>query len=253
MKSYYYLDSENEPQGPHTLRDLAGLVRQNVITMETMACGEGDTEWRPVKALLAEPNVWAAAWAAFCAIASSPVQGVQSAGANLDDKTAAQVGLIFAAASALCLLLGVNQAVGEAEKGGLTKFLLPVATVTATCLVCFALAITLARKLFRGQGALGKDFFLAGAALLPVAASVLVFGFLGQGNPAVVLTLILALAPLTYLILYGGCRGLSNLPEQPAALSVPIIVVTACWLVKVVAPWLLENLYGQKWPGKFPL
>jgi hypothetical protein len=244
MKKYYYTDSENQPQGPYTLAELNTLVQQNVITTETLVCAEGDSAWRPLRELNKSPSLWETTWTAFRSIATSPVEGVEAGGAHLDDKVAAQVGFLFSAAYALCLVLAANQAIGQSEKEGLINLLLPSVTFTAVYLVSCAGSLALVRSIFRGQGSLGKDCFVAGAALLPTAALVIVSGFLGKQNPDVLETLALVLMPVMFLILYGGCRGLANMPPRTAALSVPIVVAAAHWLVKIVGLKMLENLHG---------
>ncbi len=55
MNSYYYLNENNEPQGPHTLDELRALVATGKLRPETHAASKGAAAWRPLSELLATP------------------------------------------------------------------------------------------------------------------------------------------------------------------------------------------------------
>ncbi len=54
MNQYFYLDDNREPQGPHSLADLARLRSTGVVTDATLAAERGGDSWRPIGELLAE-------------------------------------------------------------------------------------------------------------------------------------------------------------------------------------------------------
>ena len=55
MKTYYYLNEQKEPQGPHTLDELRALLATGKLTENTLAAPHGGSKWLPLPALLANP------------------------------------------------------------------------------------------------------------------------------------------------------------------------------------------------------
>lgn len=56
MKTYYYLNEQKEPQGPHTLDELRALLATGKLTENTLAAPHGGSKWVPLPVLLAEPE-----------------------------------------------------------------------------------------------------------------------------------------------------------------------------------------------------
>ena len=93
----------------------------------------------------------------------------------------------------------------------------------------------MARKVFRGQsGTLESDVFIAGVSVLPFGFASLLAGVLGVGNLEV--SAIVAVFALSYtiLILYTGCTRISGISEARAVQAVPIIILIAGWLSKIL-------------------
>jgi len=124
----------------------------------------------------------------------------------------------------------------------------------ATLIVTSALA----RTVFRGNGQLAGDFFIAGVSLLPLAAIFLVSLVLGPdiGSPhldvagrttytvlvwkdaVLKVGTVFALAYST-LLLYAGYSKIAGIAEEKAALAVPIALAVSLLVLSVIARNLL--------------
>ncbi len=56
MDSYYYLNENKEPQGPHTLDELRALLETGRLQPETRAARRGSAHWGTLAELLAAPD-----------------------------------------------------------------------------------------------------------------------------------------------------------------------------------------------------
>ncbi len=168
-------------------------------------------------------------------ITLNPVGGLPPAFQSLERRQAMEVGMGFAAAFDICVAIGLLLILphwtGSPGLGDVLKFLLlglvPFAAMTGAC--------ALARRVFRGSGGcIESDVFIAGLAILPFGIVCLLAGVLGVSNVEV--TGVLAVFALSYaiLILYTGCTRISQISEGRAALAVPVIVVVAGWLSKIL-------------------
>lgn len=50
--NYYYLNSANEPQGPHTPDELKALLAAGTISENTLAAAEGAAQWEAVSLIV---------------------------------------------------------------------------------------------------------------------------------------------------------------------------------------------------------
>ena len=48
MTQYFYLDSDNEVQGPLTLEQLHKMTKTKAISLSTQVCTQGESEWKPL-------------------------------------------------------------------------------------------------------------------------------------------------------------------------------------------------------------
>lgn len=60
MEEYYYLDVKRKVQGPHSLEELAGMLRAGVLTASTEVAAPGDARWVPLGSLVTPSRVEAA-------------------------------------------------------------------------------------------------------------------------------------------------------------------------------------------------
>jgi hypothetical protein len=168
-------------------------------------------------------------------IAVNPVGALAEAFRSLEKRQALEVGIVFAAAFEICAVIGMYLILprwaGSPGIGDVIKFLIlgvvPFAAIVGAC--------ALARQVFHGSsGSIEGDVFMAGIALLPFGAVFLLAGLLGAANLEV--TGIAGVFALSYtiLILYTGCTRISGISEARAAPAVPIIILIAGWLSKIL-------------------
>jgi len=114
------------------------------------------------------------------------------------------------------------------------KQTLQFALVGLTPVLTLAVASSLARLIFRGRGTFVGDLYTASASLLPLGFLVLVSALLGPGNFEVILCLAVFAFTYSILMLYAGCSRIAGIPESGAAPAVPVMLLLATWLTKIV-------------------
>jgi len=173
-------------------------------------------------------------------IATNPVGGLPAAFQSLEKRHAMEVGIAFGVTFELCAVVGLYLLLprwaGTPGLGDILKLLV-------LGLVPFAVAAgasALARRVFAAPGgSIESDVFIAGTAVLPFGVVFLLAGIVGAANFEVVaITAVFSLS-YTILILYTGCTRISGISEQRAAPAVPIIVLIAAWLSKILLAALL--------------
>jgi hypothetical protein len=188
---------------------------------------------------------------AFKMFATNPVGGLAGACESLGPTRSLGVGITFGLVFSLCMVLGVYRILGEFGRPegfeGFMKILVvalvPFASLFATCFI--------AEKVFRGQGALGHDSFIAGASLLPYGFVMLMASILGLGNYEIILVLALVAVCLTILMLFAGLTRIGKISERLATIAVPLILLATAWLSKVIYKAMLQNsgFGGGGFPG----
>jgi hypothetical protein len=174
-------------------------------------------------------------WKVLKAVFLNPVEGLPSAFRALPKREALEVGFIFATLFDLCVVIGLYLMLprwaGQPGIGDILKFLIfgvvPFAAITG--------AGILARKVFRGTGGtIESDVFIAGISLIPTGLVLLLAGLLGISNFEV--SAITAVFALTYttLILYTACTQISEIPQARSVPAVPIIILMAVWVSKII-------------------
>lgn len=187
------------------------------------------------------------AWQGLKLFATSPVGGLPESFASFDDQRAIYVGIVFAIAYEVAILLGalilkskteavlagylpVGHLMGELTVAQLFKILflglVPFASLIGAC--------ALARAIFRGKGRLAGDVYTAGAVLLPTGFLVLLAALLGAANFEVIAILFLFALTYSILILYSGCSRIGCISEAGAAPAVPIILILTAWITKII-------------------
>ena len=148
---------------------------------------------------------------------------------------ALEVGLVLAGVLDICAAIGfylmLPRWAGQPGFGDVLKLLLlgivPSAAITG--------ASFLARKAFRGSPeSIEDDVFVAGVSLLPAGLMLLIAGILGMGNIEVVAVVSVFAISYTILILYTACTQISKISTSRAVPAVPIIILIAGWLSKIV-------------------
>lgn len=186
------------------------------------------------------------ALAAFKRFALDPVGGLAPACESLGEAKALRAGVAFGLVSVVCFLLGGYLLLPPFFKEDLFEFLgfggvmksLLFGVAPFLCTTVGGLAV---RKVLGGQGTLGSDGFIAGAALLPISFCMLLSGLLGLGNYEVVAILTVFAGCSGVLMLFAGYTRISKLSDRGGVIAVPSVVLVTLWLFKVIANSVLEG------------
>jgi len=172
---------------------------------------------------------------ALKAIVVNPVDELPKVFAELQKMEALKLGLVLAGLFDLCAIIGLYFALprwaGSPGFGDILKLLLlgivPPAAITG--------ASALARKTFQGKnGSIESDVFLAGVSLAPMGLLLLLSGLLGSANIEVAALVGIFSLTYTILILYVGCTQISQITTSRAVPAVPVVIVIAVWLSKII-------------------
>lgn len=174
------------------------------------------------------------AFGAFRTFATNPVGALPEAYAGLGSAKAMGVGITFGVVFAICILLSIYRVVPEFIRptgvGGFLKILV-IAVVPFIALFASTVAV---RTVFRGDGEIGSDSFLAGAALLPFGFVAILTSLLGPGNFEVIYFLSVFAVTLTILMLFAGLTQMYKITERASTLAIPMMLVATAWLSKVI-------------------
>jgi hypothetical protein len=191
--------------------------------------------------------VVADALAALKRLAGDPVGRLSEVHGSLGEDRARRVGLAYGVLSLACFLLGGYLLLPFREGlfdflgfGGVMKCLL-FGIVPFGCTVLGSLGV---RRAFGGQGTLGGDLVVSGAALLPISMAMPVIGLLGYENYSLMAVISVFAACTGVLVLYSGYRHVARLSERASTLAIPIVVVLVFWLGKTLATSVLESSLG---------
>ncbi len=186
------------------------------------------------------------ALAAMKALAGNPVGGLAPACEALGEARALRAGVALGVVSLACFLLGGYFLLPPFMKEDLFEFLGFVGVMK--CLLfglvpflCTTAGSLVVRKLFHGQGALGGDCFLAGAALLPASAAMLLSGMIGLANFEAVGVLAVFAGSIGTLMLFAGYTRIAKLSERAATIGVPLVILLSAWLAKVLSTSVLTG------------
>lgn len=180
--------------------------------------------------------------AAFKMFATNPVPGLSAAYESLGSARALGVGVVFGAVFAVALVIGVYRFVPEWMRPQGVGGFLKVVIVSVVPYVSMFAASALVRTAFRGQGSLGGDGFIAGAALLPFAVVALLVALLGSGNLDIVGIVALFAVCVTILMLFAGLTRINKTSERAATFAVPLMVMASAWFSKIIYSAMLQRM-----------
>lgn len=178
-----------------------------------------------------------------------PVSGLPDAFSSLGEQRALSAGIAlcvgFALACSVAAFLGAR-AVGSLANGisGVSlelgfKNLLEVFIVSLIPpLTLFAVVFGLS-KAFSKNSSPATGAFSVGAALSPLGIAILASGFLGVGNLEVQALLFILAFCYLILMLYTGLNEVCGISGKVSAPAVPIALLLAAWLSKIVLVALL--------------
>lgn len=174
-------------------------------------------------------------WKVFLAVFANPVEGLPPSFERLQKREALETGIAFAVLFDICALFGLYMMLprwaGQPGIGDILKMLLfgfvPPAALTG--------ALFLARKVFRATaGTIESDVLTAGVSVIPTGILLLVSGVLGIGNLEVSAVVAVFALSYTILILFTGCTRIAGIAQVRAVPAVPIIILIAAWISKIV-------------------
>ncbi|MDR1146230.1 MAG: DUF4339 domain-containing protein [Verrucomicrobiales bacterium] len=184
------------------------------------------------------------ALAALKKIAADPTGGIAPAFDALGEQRALGAGLVFGGVFAACGTFAAYRIVSAVggflggfyhRGGGDAGQFFKILFAALAPFLALTVAVLAARKLLRGAtAAIGADVFVAGAALLPLGAALLLGSLLGAANYAIVALVTLVALTLTVLMLDAGCVGVAGLSRRAAAWAVPFMLLLSAWLAKVI-------------------
>ncbi|MCL2931472.1 MAG: tetratricopeptide repeat protein [Trichodesmium sp. MAG_R03] len=161
-------------------------------------------------------------WITVKTFIPNPIGGLLPAFTQLEQKRALNVSILLGIIFEVCFVIGINlilQRLGEANH---TEFLFLI-IIGIIPFVNLTVTSGFARLIFKTNGSLTGDLFVAGTSLLPLGLLVLISGVLNN----LIISLILFIFALCYtiLIMYSGGQKISNISEEKSALIVPIMLL----------------------------
>ena len=177
---------------------------------------------------------------AFKMFATDPVPGLPVACKSLEPNRALGVGCVFGVVFALAIILAVYRVLPQwGRPSGFVGFIKIFIFALVPYLSLLG-ATFCARKAVGGEGEVGHDAFIAGAALLPTAVVVLLAGILGVGNFEVIALFGTFALCLTILMLFSGLTRAYRASERSATIAVPLMLVASSWLSKIIYSAMLN-------------
>jgi hypothetical protein len=201
---------------------------------------------------------------AFKVMAKNPVGGLCTAYENLGDNRSMAVGIFFAVLYALVFIFAGRATVsatsaqnsamhiyssrtvsgsngftnfnsdtkesGSSFIGMLFKLILLGALPFGVAVGGFAAV----RAMFKGQGTIFSDMFVAGASLVPWAIFLVAAWVLGMLNMEIILAIGLFAMTTSVLILYSGFTTLQRVPEAAATIAIPLMFLADFYISTVV-------------------
>jgi hypothetical protein len=184
------------------------------------------------------------ALSAFKTFAADPVGGLSPAYSGLGPARGLAVGITFGIVFALCIVASFYRILGSAffpGVGGFFKILI-IAVVPFVALFAATLAV---RTVFRGDGQIGTDSFVAGAALLPFGIVAILMTLIGRSSGGNVMTFLgLFAVSLTILMLFAGITRIYKISERMATIAIPIMLIVTGWLTRVIYTQMIKSSFG---------
>lgn len=184
------------------------------------------------------------AFSAFKTFMGNPVGGLADAYNSLGPAKALGVGITFGVVFAICALLSIYRVVPEFLRPTGVGGFLRLVVVAIVPFVSMFVATIAVRTVFRGDGTVGSDSFLAGASLLPFGIIALVASILGPSNWNVIQFLAIFAISITILMLFAGLTRIYKISERMATIAVPIMLLITAWLSQTIYRMMLESSMG---------
>ncbi len=184
------------------------------------------------------------ALAAFKTFATDPVGGLPVAANSLGQGRAMGVGIVFGVVFTLLTAFGIYRVFLGMFGGPGVEGFLRMLLVAAVPFACLAVAGFAVRKVFGGEGGLGMDTFIAGAACLPFGFMMLIGSLLGPQNLDMVYALAMFAICFTILMLFSGLTRIGKTSERAATIAVPLMLLVSAWLAKAIYGSMVRSSMG---------
>ncbi|ABG51028.1 heat shock protein DnaJ-like [Trichodesmium erythraeum IMS101] len=163
-------------------------------------------------------------WITVKTFIPNPIGGLLPAFVELELKRALNVAILLGIIFEVCFVIGISLILGRLGGDNHTGFLLLI-IIGIIPFVNLTVTSGFARLIFKTNGSLTGDLFVAGTSLLPLGLLVLISGVLNNW----IISLILCIFALCYtiLIMYSGCQKIANVSEEKSALIVPIMLLVS--------------------------
>jgi hypothetical protein len=251
--NYFYMDEQSREIGPVSLENLKSFRAAGVIKDDTLVRPESGGPWiagiTVVGTIKASSNAGNAQSEAMAKVSeavqhaksvwlnllSNPVGGLSPAYQQLGAKRAGEAGAVFMAAYAILVMLLVYMTktfgiMRPDDFGGFVKLFFTV----LACQLAWPAAMIIVRLINRRDGSIGGEVFVAGAISLVGAVALLLISILGFGNIEVLLIILLISICVIVLQVFVGLTRISGLDERIGTFMVPVVLVGACWLAKII-------------------
>ena len=245
------MDENSREIGPVSLENLKSFRLAGVINDHTLVRPESGGTWVTCVSVTGTVGTVAAhsqspamakvseavehARSVWLNLLSNPVGGISPAYQQLGAKRAGGAGAVFIAAFTIVALLLVYMTknfgfIRPDDFGGFMKLVL---TLIGCCLT-WAAAMIAARLINRREGEIGGEVFVAGTISLVWAVDLILFNILGFGNIEILAIIVLVSICIVVLQVFVGLTRISGLDERIGTFMVPVVLVGACWLSKVI-------------------
>lgn len=174
------------------------------------------------------------AWAAFKKFALNPVGGLPEVCESLGAKRALEVGLVFGAVSAICIVAGIYMTHSYYRVHGFKEFL-KISVIGLTPFISLSVWTYILKKVFRSEGSFGYDCYTAGGALLPPGLVYLLQGILiGEDrleirSQSTITVLWIFAVCLGLFILFAALTRIHKLSERVATFIIPLAISLTGW------------------------
>ena len=257
MEWYYVVNKKK--MGPVTRDDLAQRVATGDLQPQTLVWHTGASGWKPWSAFAAGSAAAGSQGTAplpggptatsliadqlrltsgdaldvMRAFVGDPLGNMAASCEKLGQSRSLGVGLVFGAIFALCVTAEISEVLSKfGIRSSLGQGILFLNGFVQFLTV--ALAIAAVRFFLRGQGAIGFDVFIAGAAVLPWGGVFLAARVLGLGNFEILGAAVLFALCLSILVLYVGATRILKIPERIAVIVVPLTIIVSAWFLSII-------------------
>jgi hypothetical protein len=182
------------------------------------------------------------AFSSFKLFLKNPVGDLHTAFESLGKEKALGVGMTFGVAFAILVTFLATTKLSSFLSPSLSVYL-KILIVSFVPFVSLSGAGYLLRQITRSEASLGHDTFIAGAALLPLAAVAILAFVLGFGNIEIIsLSLFFAMV-VTVMMLFMGTTRIYKITEQQATLFVPSMIVFSAWITKILYAAMFDKMF----------